>query len=112
MHSKDIMDSKAIIEGIKISLTTEELRKHMQTRIDFHKVKVDFYMKQVAALREGGLSATGHSRDPVAELENGCDTHRKKSALFQFMASHLIPEATYILSEHDFARLELVDGYF
>ena len=101
------------IEGIKISMTTEKLRAHLQKRIEHHKGKAVFYTDQVKKLRENGVSENqGVSNDPTRSLQNSAEDHTGRAGLFSVLAEHLIPNETYILGDHDLTRLELISRHF
>jgi len=101
-----------MIEGLKIKITSDELRKHLQERSKYHLDKVTFYNGQVTALQDSGLSSNMTSNDPVGSLKSSAEKHQDKFALFTFMAEHVIPNEEYILSENDLSRIELASRYF
>ena len=101
------------IEGIKIQMTTEKLLAHLTKRIDYHRTKAAFYKEQVEKLREGGVKENmGVSNDPTRSLLNSAEEHLGRAGLFSVLAEHLIPDATYILGDHDLTRLELISRHF
>jgi hypothetical protein len=104
-----------MIEGIKIELTSDELRSHVQSRVDFHRAKCDFYAKQAASLRAGqeeNAATYNASNNPVASLQQSEASHRERATYFKILADHLIPGETYRLSDTDLTRLELFSRYF
>lgn len=101
-----------MIDGLKIHVSSEEIRGHLEKRAGYHRDKASFYAKQASQLREGGVGTTGHSNDPVGSLQSSQRSHEEKSAFFAFMAEHVIPNDTYQLSENDLTRLEFVSRYF
>ena len=101
------------IEGIKIAMTTDKLRTHLQKRIEFHKGKSVFYAEQVKKLRENGVAENQNvSNDPTRSLQNSSEEHTGRAGLFTVLAEHLIPNETYILGDHDLTRLELISRHF
>ena len=101
------------VEGIKISMSTQELRTHLQVRIEQHKEKAAFYVDQVKRLRENGVAVNEHvSNDPTRSLQNSAEEHLGRAGLFGVLAEHLIPNETYILGDHDLTRLELISRHF
>lgn len=100
------------VEGVKLSVRHDELKAHIESRVRYHKDREAFYAKQVDNLQAGRVAETYASNDPISSLRSSQESHKKKAALFQFMAGHLIENAVYILSDHDFSRLELVDAFF
>mgnify|MGYP001579715992 CR=1 FL=1 len=101
-----------MIEGIKIDMETETLRRHVQERADFHKAKSRWYDKQVDSLKAGIAAQTNVSNDPVSSLERSRESHRERATFFQIICDHLVPNEVYRLSEGDLARLELFSRYF
>jgi hypothetical protein len=102
-----------MIEGIKIQMTTEQLRDHVAERADFHANKAEWYRKNADNLRDGGLKAEANiSNDPTSSLERSCESHRERATFFRIIAVNLIPDETYRLSESDLARLELFSRYY
>lgn len=104
-----------MIEGIKIDMTTDELRKHVEERAAFHGKKADWYASRAADL-QGGIAEHGnlsnHSNDPVSSLVNSSKTHQERATFFKVIADHLVPDETYRLSQQDLAQLELFSRYF
>lgn len=100
------------VEGLKITIGSEELKEHILERAKYHRDRAEFYDKQGASLEQGGLSSSLTSNDPVGSLKKSSEQHREKSAYYSFMAGHIIPNEEYILSEGDLSRLELASRYF
>lgn len=96
-----------MIEGIKIELSSKELRDHLLERVSYHDGKRAFYEGQVASLRAGGVNEQAVSNDPVSSLEMSARRHSERADFFSFMADHLIDE-TYRLSESDLTRIEII----
>lgn len=101
-----------MIEGLKIKISSDELRKHLQARANHHLEKVTFYNGQVSALHDSGLQTSMTSNDPVGSLKHSAKDHQDKFALFTFLADHIIPDEEYLLSENDLSRIELAARYF
>jgi hypothetical protein len=101
-----------MIEGLKIEITSDELRVHILARAEHHRERATFYEAQVSNLRAGGLTAErGVSNDPVGSLNHSATQHRNKTAFFAFLAEHLVPGETYRLTENDLERLEIFSRY-
>jgi hypothetical protein len=100
-----------VIEGVRIELSSEELRQTFVDRASWHYERAMFYEDQVDSLRRGGVNASGVTNDPVSSLENSARQHKDRQAYFTFLAAHLIPDETYRLSEQDLTRLELLARY-
>ena len=105
-----------MIEGIKIEMTTTELKTHVVERVKFHKGKAVWYAKQATNLRagrsDGMMSASNMTNDPVTSLVRSREEHEKRATYFALVAKHLIPNETYRLSESDLSRLEFASQYF
>jgi len=118
-HSRQDLQSGApgcrlpvVIEGIKIEMSTAELRDHVQARADFHEAKAKWYRDHAASLREGRDPELNLSNDPVSSLERSRESHEQKAAYFKIIAKYLIASETYRLAETDLARLEFSSAYF
>jgi hypothetical protein len=101
-----------MIEGLKIKVSSAELKSHIETRAAYHQERAVWYEGQVVNLRSGGVRPEAVSNDPASSLERSAKDHKEKAALFSFMADHIIPNEEYILSENDLSRIELVSRYF
>lgn len=101
-----------MIEGLKIQIGSDELKKHLEARAEYHSQKVEFYKGQVKSLSDGGVGRTFHSNDPVGSLQGSVKEHANKMAYFKFMAEHLVPSEMYRISEHDLQQLEIYERYF
>lgn len=98
-----------MIEGLKFDVTTDELRKHLEAKIEHHRERKDFYDHQAAALQKGNVEAMPYTNgDPVQALQAKGSQHLAKIELFVFLRDHLIPGETYRLEESDLTRLEIV----
>jgi hypothetical protein len=101
-----------MIEGLKIELKSAELVGHIKKRAEYHKTKAEWYAKQVGELHKGGVESSYNSNDPVRSLQASEKDHTEKSALFLFLAEHIVPNEVYRLTESDLSRLELVSRYY
>lgn len=104
-----------MIQGVKIQISSEELKKHLLDKVTHHKEKADFYNAQVSNLEKGadehtvGGSLYNASNNPVQSLKESGKKHQAKSEYFQFIADHLVPD-TYELTEQDLTKLEIISG--
>src|SRR5687767_11848511 len=101
-----------MIEGLKIDVTSEELKTHLDERAKYHRQKADWYSSQVESLRSGGLGQNRGSNDPIGSLEASLAAHRDKASYFAFLAQHLIAGEAYRLSQEDLAAIEVASRYF
>lgn len=99
-----------MIEGIRIELTTQELKDHLLARVKYHQEKGQWYADRAQELKDHG--SEGKSMDPASALRQSANTHADREAFFTFLAQHLIPEEIYRLSESDFSRLEFAARFF
>lgn len=109
------------IEGVKVQLSTEKLKTLLELRIKYHKEKSEFCIQKVKELEpqmaEFALDAERQGKfsnantDPVIGFRSQGKHHADKATYFRFMAENLIPSETYILSEHDLERLEVLKSY-
>jgi len=70
-----------VIQGVKVQIKTEELNKHLNERVVFHRGKAVAY------------------GDKAEEL--------LRAIYFDFLSNHLVPDAVYELSETDMTNLEI-----
>ena len=97
-----------MIEGIKVQLSTGELKDHLTERAEHHRQKTDFYAGQVAALVANGEESQAATLDPIKALEKRAEVHRARADYFQTLADHLIEGETYRLADSDLTRIELI----
>ena len=101
-----------MIEGLKIDLSSDEIKKHLEDRAAYHQSKTEWYAGQVGSLKSGGISETYHSNDPVGSLQRSMEEHRQKCAFFKVMAEHIISGEIYRLTQSDLATIEIISHYF
>ena len=101
-----------MIEGLKIKVTSQEIKEQLESRSKYHKERAKWYETQVSSLRSGGVRLEAVSNDPVTSLESSAKHHKEKAAFFSFMAEHIIPNEEYFLSENDLLRIEIVSRFF
>ena len=100
-----------MIDGIKVQLTTGQLRDHLMKRVRYHEEKRDLYAGQVQALEAGGERQDNASLDPVRALKDRASQHSSKAELFRILADHLIPDETYRIADHDLTRIEFISQH-
>jgi hypothetical protein len=100
-----------LIDGLKIELSSHELKTTLLERYEHHKGKASFYASQVSAMGKQGIEQQHVTNDPVASLKASQRSHEERTAFFRFLADHVIPESIYRLTEHDLTRLELLSRY-
>lgn len=114
-----------MIEGLKYHFTSEQIAKHMRDRADHHEkravTKEEALPKMKEALEEikknaptnhlGGMSKSGamyNVGNPDEDLERDIKDHRNKALVFRTLSEHLAPNETYVLTESDLTRLEIL----
>lgn len=100
-----------MIEGLKFTIKSDELRLHLEARMKFHYDRANFYEGQISGLRAGGLEANMTSADPMGNLERSAKNHRNKAGYFAFMAEHVVPNEEYVLSQHELQSIEIDEKY-
>jgi hypothetical protein len=102
-----------MIEGLKLDISSEELKNHLSKKIAHHKERERFYAEQVASLTKGGVQPTNYSGgDPVRALKEKEERHTSRAELLTFLRDHLIPDQTYRLTEQDLVSIEIVSRFW
>lgn len=101
-----------MVEGLKVRLSTEGLKRLLEERVEYHDTKEQWYSSQIENLKAGGLRPmVAATNDPVSSLETSKEQHKSKAVYFQFLADNLIPNEQYVLSNDDLLRLEIVNRF-
>jgi len=100
-----------MIDGLKLEMTSDELREHIGRRAAYHRERLTFYEGQIVALRQGGVEQSTATNNPIQSLAESAKGHRSKVELFEFMQQHVVPNETYRLSESDLGRLEILSRW-
>lgn len=106
-----------MIEGLKIEVSGEELKRIAQARAEYHVKRAEFYRDQAASLKEGLDEAARESpknytsNDPVRDLVMKEKDHGRKQRYFQFLADHVVVGDTYRLVQKDLGDLEITDQW-
>lgn len=111
-----------MIEGIKLDISTDELRAHLTARSEHHAARREHYLAEYKRKTQSVISAEElmDSDEGFASTSNSIRSddmgyakhHRAKASFFKFVAQYLIPSETYRLSESDLAKFELAAGMF
>lgn len=99
-----------------MQIATEELKTLILSRVEYHSKKFEFLEKKGVELKEGleGFEDEAEnigkfsSRGPADGIADKAKKHRDQATCFKFMASHLIPNETYVLDESDLRRIEVL----
>jgi len=100
-----------MIEGLKIDLSSDELMKHLAKRADHHKERATWYQSRAKELNAAIPAETNVTGDPVQNLRQHAETHKRRHTFFRLLADHIIPNETYRLTEGDLANLEFYSRY-
>lgn len=104
-----------MIEGLKIDVSTDELRKHLKERASEHgnkfhdyRHKLKAHREEVDALPDGFANSTQQSLGQ--QLKSAMDRHQDKEAYFNFVMEHLVDNEIYRLADSDLQKLEVIKG--
>lgn len=107
-----------MIQGIKIQISSKELKTHLNDKVKLHKEKEAFYNAQVKNLEKGVEQNVvdeslynNASNNPVSTLQQSAKKHKQRAEFFQFIADHLVNE-DYELTESDLTKLEIISGMY
>jgi hypothetical protein len=105
-----IIGGFAMIEGLKIDVSSIKLKDYLIQRAVYHKERAERHGSQINLLREVGLAPNGASDDPVSGLEQSVNDHLHRMDYFMDLADHLVQDETYRLSESHLARIEIISN--
>lgn len=113
-----------MITGLKWQISSADLQKLMLSRVEYHKVKADFYSAEVKRLapaleqmneeaEELTLAKYNTSNsNSLNDFKQQAKHHKDRVSYFAFYSSHLVPDEVYQLSEAELNTLEVVGrGY-
>ncbi len=109
------------IEGIKLAIATDKLKKLLEGRVEYHSTKAKFLKDEAKRLEPAfkdfeddaeqigkfSNSHRGGGANPLEALFTQGKHHTDKATYFKFLSENLVPSETYILQEHDLQRLEI-----
>ena len=111
------------IQGLKLSMTSEELKKTCGDRIKYHQEKADWLGKELKRLEpelekfaddaqaQGKFSNSNRVGSAFDNFKAEFARHTDRVTLFKFMSEHIIPNETYILDENDLRKLEVLPNW-
>ena len=110
-----------MIEGLKLCMTSDELKRTLAGRIEYHSKKADWFEKKATELApeleqfaedaEVLGKYSNANRNPTQELQRQHRHHADRVTVFKFMMEHIIPSETYVLEENDLRRLEVLASW-
>lgn len=106
-----------MIEGLKLQISSDELKKISAARAEYHAKKSDWFKSKAKEIQPeldnfadeaANLGKYSNQGNVVENLATKSKHHEDKATLFRFMAEHVIPNETYSLSNEDLVRLEVI----
>lgn len=109
------------IEGLKLQMTSAELKELMGKRIEYHSSRTEWLEKKIKELEpdvqkfendavQSGKFAGNRVDGALGNFKQQFTHHQNRATLFKFMVEHLIPNETYVLTENDLTKLEVLSG--
>jgi hypothetical protein len=95
-----------MIEGLKLTLTGEELRRLLQERADAHRTNAAYWNREAA--RTPAEQTEDTPLLPEAMCENETERHEWRAHVLEFLRDHLDPSEVYRLGESDLEFGELL----
>jgi hypothetical protein len=102
-----------VIEGFKVSVSSEELGGLLLARVKYHNERVVFFRSEAVKYRkeQDAVADNPYSNSTVkgikGRIEESLRHHEDRAKRFKFIANHLM-KGEYVLSGHDLTELELV----
>jgi hypothetical protein len=111
------------IQGLKLSMSSDELKATMLKRIEYHQEKADWLNTELKRLEpelakfgddaqaQGKFSTSNRIGGVAENFKQEYARHTDKVTLFKFMSEHVIANETYILDENDLRKLEVLPNW-
>lgn len=109
-----------MINGLQVDVKSAELKKIVQSRVDYHNEKASLYEKQAEKLRqtiqnveedvEYGKVTNGS--DVSQNMNQKAREHKDKAIHFQFLLEHVIQDDVYRLNQADLQLLGIAGGRY
>jgi hypothetical protein len=96
----------AMIEGLKVQMTSEELARRIDQRIDWHEARAAEYERE---LLMSPTSADAAAPDQLVEAE--LQEHREQAGILTLLRDYLLPGEIYLLGEMDLRFADLVPEF-
>jgi hypothetical protein len=97
----------AVIDGLKVQMTSEELAGRLAERIRWHEQTALEYQHEL----EMPEDQRGDPETPEHILEHKVQQHREDAAVLTLIRDHLIPNEMYRLSELDLRFADLAPEF-
>jgi hypothetical protein len=95
-----------MIDGLKLTLTGEEIKSLIQERITDHRLRVAHWTEEAARTLED--QTEDHPLLPEHACENEAELHEWRADVLTFLRDHLDPSEVYRLGEADLEFAELL----
>ena len=95
-----------MIDGLKVTMTGEELRALLERRIDSHKRSADHWKRELARTPDEQTEDEPLLPDHICE--NEAERHKWRTEVLEFIRDHVDVNETYRLGEADLAFGELL----
>lgn len=110
-----------MIEGMKLTISSGELKKLLQERVIFHVDKAKMLREEAEQLapklkgmeqtaRNMGKYGTSNAPngDPAEQMMASSDHHADRAVYFKFLAEHVIENETYLFTETNLREIEVL----
>lgn len=102
-----------MIEGLQVDVQSEELKRILLSRVDYHNNKADLYSKKAAELRASianveedvEFGKVSNGKDISSNMTSQAKDHKDKATHFQFMLDHVVQNDVYRLAQEDLQML-------
>lgn len=100
-----------MIQGLQVDVQSDELKKIIKSRIDYHTERAALYESKAEEIRKSleGVEEKTIGKvsggTPTQNLEDKAREHKDKLVHFQFMLDHVILNDVYRLSQQDLQLL-------
>lgn len=111
------------VEGLKLSITSQQLKALCQQRVEYHTNRAEFCAKKAEREKEDSAELDQLADQAVEQMKYAnsmplmsrattwtqqAKHHTDRATVFKFMAGHLVQNASYILGEDDLRKLEVL----
>jgi len=105
-----------MIEGLKVTIKGEELRKLCLSRAEFHENRAKLIEQQKQSLSENegedhSSDSTFSNKGPEDLMRDKIRRHRSQAAELTFYADHLVLTEDYFLDASDLSKLGITPSY-
>ena len=99
-----------MIEGLKVTISGEELHKLCLSRAEYHAKRAKDYEATLATLES--LNVPNTSNRPGDDAKNKIEHHKSLAAELEFIGRHIAMEERFLLDASDLHKLGIAySGY-